>query len=183
MNPQKVISGVTLNLWVTLLAVPLWVFSCVPFILNSGWNHYWHKVYQVLNLKLFAVLIAGIFIHELLHAVTWMFLNRKGFTCVKFGFNVEAITPYTHFKEPMKVWKYALGGAMPGIVMGIIPVMGSYFLASPVLNFIGFLFLWAAGGDLIALVMMRKLSRNSLVQDHPDKLGFFVINEEQCSQL
>jgi len=175
---EHVLNGVKLNLWVTLFVVPIWGMACLPFIYNSGWTPYWHEVYALLDAEFFILLPSGIFVHEMLHALTWMLLNQQGFAWVKFGFNVNALTPYTHFKAPMKVWKYALGGAMPGFIMGFIPVGLSYFFASAILNFVGFLFLWAAGGDIISLMMLRKVNRNDFVLDHPDKMGFLVVDKE-----
>ena len=180
---ELTLSGIKLNLWVLLLVVPLWLLASGLFVLQVGPQNYWHTLSHVMNGTFFLVLLLGVGVHELLHALAWMILNRKGFRSISFGFNVYSFTPYTHFRQPMKVWKYALGGAMPGVLMGLIPVGLSYFNKSVALNFMGFLFLWAAGGDIISLWMLRKLKPNQLVLDHPEKMGCIVINEEPNSML
>ena len=82
------------------------------------------------------------------------------------------MTPYCHCKEPLKVKHYKIGGAMPLIVMGIIPsIIGLIIGNGGILSF-GIIFTLAAGGDIIALYMLRKLDNNIYVSDHPKKMGF-----------
>jgi hypothetical protein len=38
----------------------------------------------------------------------------------------------------------------------------------------GIFFTWAAGGDIIALFMLVRIKKDSLVYDHPDKMGFYI---------
>ena len=132
----------------------------------------------MLDYKIFILLVLGIIVHELLHALTWMLLQKEGFTNIKFGFNWQALTPYTHYTKAMEVWKYRLGGIMPGIVMGIAPVIISYVLQNASINFIGFLFVWAATGDIISLWMIRNLKGSQMVKDHPDELGVLVLESK-----
>lgn len=78
----------------------------------------------------------------------------------------------------MQLWKYRWGGIMPGLVLGFIPVIISYFIQNASINFLGFLFVWAATGDVMSLWMIRRLKKTQLVQDHPDMLGVVIINNE-----
>jgi len=175
---ELTLTGLKLNLWVLFLGAPMWLLVSGFYVYTFGGSHYWKEVSHLMDAAIIFILILGIVMHELLHATTWMILNRKGFRSVSFGFNSYSFTPYTHFRHPMKVWKYAIGGAMPGLLMGLIPLLLSYFLKSAILNFIGFLFLWTAGGDIVSLWMLRKLNVNQLVLDHPDKMGCIVIEPE-----
>jgi hypothetical protein len=177
-NKELTHSGVKLNVWVFFMVIPIWLLVSGAFVYWIGGVSYWHAITHFLDFRVFLILIPGIIVHEMLHALTWMVLNRAGFRNIKFGFNVHSFTPYTHYCKPMKVWKYALGGAMPGFVMGIIPVVWSYFIKSVPLNFVGFLFLWAAGGDIISLWMLRKLKPEQYVEDHPEKMGFILVGEK-----
>jgi len=177
-NKELTLSGIKLNIVVFFMVAPIWFLVSGGFVYWVGWHHYWNEISQALHFKIVIILFGGVLVHELLHAITWMVLNGKGFRNVWFGFNSYSFTPYTHFRRPMKVWKYALGGAMPGLLMGVIPGLLSYFLKSATLNFIGFLFLWTAGGDIISLWTLRKLNSNQYVQDHPEKMGCIVIEPE-----
>jgi hypothetical protein len=85
---------------------------------------------------------------------------------------MEVLTPYCHCKEPLKVKHYKIGGAMPLIILGIIPsLIGISIGHGGILSF-GLFFSWAAGGDIIALYMLRNLDNSIYVSDHPDKMGF-----------
>ena len=118
------------------------------------------------------ILLGGIIMHELLHGVTWGFFASNGLKSIRFGVKWKYLTPYCHCKEPLKVKHYKLGGAMPLIVMGIIPsIIGLIIGDGGVLSF-GIFFTWVAGGDIITLYMLRKLDNNIYVSDHPAKMGF-----------
>lgn len=177
-NQQKVVvtlSGIKLNLLVLVLTIPLWLTVSGTYVLIFGYHNYLSGIRHVLDFKIFLLLFLGIPIHELLHALTWMVLQREGFKNIRFGFNWESLTPYTVYKKPMIMWKYRWGGAMPGLLMGIIPVLVSLIFHKPGLNFVGFLFIWAAMGDVISLWMTRKFANNKLVKDHPDDMGVIIL--------
>jgi len=170
------LNGIKLNIYVFIMAVPLWIFVSAPFVFIYGASQYVAGIIMVLNYKAFIFLFLGIAVHEFLHALTWMFLQKEGFKHIKFGFNWQALTPYTHYTKAMEVWKYRWGGIMPGLIMGILPLALSFIIKNATVNFVGFLFLWAAAGDLISLWLIRELNGSQRVQDHPDELGVIVIN-------
>jgi len=61
---------------------------------------------------------------------------------------------------------------MPLLVMGIIPsIIGIIGGHGGILSF-GIVFIWAAGGDIIALFMLRRFDNEVYVSDHPSKMGF-----------
>ena len=169
------LSGIKLNILVLILTIPLWFLVSGTYIWVFGLSNYYSGIRHVLDIKIFILLFLGIPVHELLHALTWMVLQKEGFKNISFGFNWESFTPYTHYKEPMVMWKYRWGGAVPGMLMGLLPCIISFVLKRPGLNFVGFLFIWAALGDVISLWMTRKYGRMQFVKDHPDKVGVVII--------
>ena len=170
------LSGIWLNLYVLLLTIPLWMVSSGLYVYMYSFSNYVQGVFHVLDYKIFILLIFGVGVHEFLHALAWVILQREGFKSIEFGFNWQSLTPYTHYKNPILVWKYRLGGAMPGLMMGVVPLILSYAINNASLNFVGFLFIWAAAGDIISLWMIRKLNGNQLVKDHPKELGVIVLS-------
>lgn len=169
------LSGIKLNLVVLLLTIPLWLLVSGTYIYMHNYVNYLTGVRNVLDIKIFILLFAGIPMHELLHAGTWMVLQKEGFRNIQFGFNWESLTPYTHYRQPMVMWKYRWGGAIPGLLMGIVPIIISFIASKPGLNFVGFLFTWAALGDVISLWMTRKYKANQIVKDHPTEMGVVII--------
>jgi len=169
------LSGVKLNVYVMLLTIPLWLMACGIYIWIFGLVDYLSGIRDVLNIKIFVLLFLGIPIHEFLHAATWMILQKEGFKNIKFGFNWQSLTPYTHYTQPMVMRKYRWGGAVPGVLMGVIPIIVSLIFGMASINFVGFLFLWAALGDVISLWMTRKYGANQIVNDHPCEMGVIII--------
>ena len=159
------------NLITLILIIPIAALILLPFILI--WNYEIFKTGLDIFMDHFLLyMLGGIVIHELLHGLTWGYFASNGLKSIKFGIKWEFLTPYCHCKEPLKVKHYKIGGAMPLIVLGIIPsIIGLIIGHGGVLSF-GLFFTWAAGGDIIALYMLRKLDGDIWVSDHPKKMGF-----------
>jgi hypothetical protein len=159
------------NLIALLLAIPITAVILYPFVLI--WDYETFKTGKEMFDDYFLyILIGGIIIHELLHGLTWGHFASNGLKSIKFGVKWKYLTPYCHCKEPLKVKHYRIGGAMPLIIMGLIPsIIGLIIGHGGILAF-GIFFTWAAGGDMIALYMLRKLDNEIYVSDHPEKMGF-----------
>lgn len=159
------------NMIVLLMIIPIVAMIFFPFILIWDYETFETGYDQFMDYFLF-YLLGGIIIHELLHGLTWGYFASNGLKSIKFGVKWKFLTPYCHCKEPLKVKHYKLGGAMPLIVMGIIPsIIGLIIGHGGILSF-GMIFTFGAGGDIIALFMLRELDNNIYVSDHPEKLGF-----------
>lgn len=170
------------NLYAMVMIIPLFILFIVPYLFI--WKNL--PLGEILKgniLFLWIYIIGGIIIHELLHGITWALFCKNKFRSIKFGINLQYITPYCHCKEPLKVWHYVLGAAMPLIVLGIIPSFAGILSGNAGYLIFGVFFSWAAGGDIIAIYAMRKLNKNTYVSDHPDKLGFIIEEEENTSVI
>jgi hypothetical protein len=164
------------NLLSFVMIVPIIFFTLLPFSLIWGYNAV-SVGKQLLFDNIIIILIAGVVLHEFLHGITWAVFAKRGFKSIKFGVMWSWLTPYCHCKEPLLVKQYAIGGAMPLLLMGILPIGYSFIFGNGFLLAVGILFTWAASGDIISLYMLSKLNGNSLVNDHPDKIGFYVVDE------
>lgn len=120
-------------------------------------------------------IIIGAALHEMLHAVLWIFFTKKGFKSIKFGITKSDFSPYIHCTEPLPVWVYRIGTVLPGLVLGIMPAVWAIFTGRFWLLMFGFFFSWAATGDFIILYMIRNLKKNILVYDHPQKVGCYIV--------
>ena len=63
---------------------------------------------------------------------------------------------------------------MPLIIMGILPSIIAITTGNGFILCFGVFFTLVASGDIMILVMLRKLDNNMYVFDHPDKMGFYV---------
>ncbi|KPK95731.1 hypothetical protein AMJ80_03905 [bacterium SM23_31] len=129
----------------------------------------------------FTVIIPAIIIlavlHELLHAAGWMLNSDAGWKDIKFGVVWKLLTPYVHLRIPISAHGHRISIALPGIVLGIIPALSGIIFGSGVIAFIGAVMTGASGGDLIVFWMMRSIPPSKMVQDHPTKAGFTLIDD------
>ena len=130
-----------------------------------------------LPLLVLLVFIPGAVVHELLHGLTWAIFCRRGIRSIKYGVHWKALTPYCHCGEVLPLRPYILGGMMPGVVMGLLPAVAGIILGNPWVFFFGLFFTVAAAGDMLVLWMLRHCRASDLVQDHPDKIGCYVLRK------
>ncbi len=170
------------NLIALVLIIPIGLLAIIPFGLFNGLDaisfDYFRKLPFYIKGIGFLLFLLGIPIHELLHALGWVFFTESGWKSVTFGINWEYLAPYCHCKEPLKRNQFLIGVILPFVVLGIIPVITSFSNGNFTLCFAGIFFSVAASGDLIALWMLRKVKSNQFVQDHYSEIGFIILEEK-----
>ena len=124
----------------------------------------------------FFLSLISILLHELIHALVFVIFSKRKLKSVKIGVLWKHLTPYTHCKEPMSKYKYALALISPFIVLGLIPIILSFYLSSTIILFYGLIMIFAASGDLLILSYLSKVKSDKLVLDHESKVGFWIIN-------
>lgn len=117
---------------------------------------------------------AGITAHEAMHALTWIWRSEATWSDVRFGIHWRALSPYAHLKRPISASAYRWGAAMPGIVLGLLPLAAGLLAAHQPTFLFGLVFLVAAAGDILILILLRDLSPDALIEDHPERVGCYV---------
>jgi hypothetical protein len=184
---ELTMSATRANVLALLFAVPILLFYTLVYV------GAWPEQFTVENLKavsqtygtlllympviLLLILIPGAALHELIHGITWAFFCKNGLKSIKYGVHWRALTPYCHCKEVLSLWAYMLGGAMPGLIMGVLPALAGILTGYFVVFLFGLFFTLAAAGDMLILWMLRHQKKNDLVQDHPDLIGCFVLRK------
>jgi hypothetical protein len=125
-----------------------------------------------------AVLLVSVVAHELIHGLTWQLASRSAATRVTYGVQWKTLTPYAHLEGPIAVGAYRLGGLMPGLVLGLIPYALSLIMNNGSLLLFGVIHTFAAGGDWLVLWLLRGIRPETLVEDHPSRVGFSVLEPE-----
>lgn len=125
-----------------------------------------------------AIVLGGIILHEFLHGITWALFCKEGFRSIRFGIWLKVLTPYCHCKEPLKKNHYMAGGFMPGLLLGILPLVISWLEGSMGFLLLGIFFSFAAGGDFAMMWKLRKEKNSSLLLDHPNKLGCYLYEKK-----
>jgi hypothetical protein len=161
-----IISALKANIMVLVTTGP---FCLIAYILFLAIHAGSYKTTKLDLLFLIAAFI-GIVIHELIHGITFAAFCKKKWRAVGFGVDWSTLTPYCSCNEGLTVNKYRLAGAMPTIVLGILPyviglVLGNYWFAM-----FGLFLILGGGGDAFILWMTRK-EKNSIMVDHPYLIG------------
>ena len=123
------------------------------------------------------VLVVAVVVHELLHGLGWKLFGGLAWSDIKFGFQWKALMPYAHAKVPMTARAYRWGGALPGLVTGVLPALLGLALGQPVLLLLGAILVIAAVGDLMVLWAIRRVPAGAKVLDHPSLPGCLVLRE------
>lgn len=179
MKTEYTLSIAKTNIYAIIMLLPIAVILGTPFFIIHGLELNILKDFSLIKLfggvlAVMAIFLLGIVAHELLHGIGWIFFTKGKFKAISFGIKWEYLTPYCHCSEPLRKWQFVIGAALPGFVLGILPAIISYFNGSFSWWFFGFFFTASAGGDIIALWMLRKVPKGVLIQDHPSELGFLV---------
>ena len=120
--------------------------------------------------------VGGVLVHEVLHGVAWRLAGAvRG--SVSLGFQVQTLTPYAHSSAPMTARAYRIGAVTPGVVLGVAPALAGLALGAGGVFWFGLIFTLAAGGDALILWLLRGVSADRLVRDHPSKPGCLVLPE------
>jgi hypothetical protein len=166
------ISTARANLIVLFLWIPVILLQVTLYNLLHGTLRFELR----LNFVVFiGVLIISVVLHELLHGIGWMIFGHKPLSAIKFGFQWQSFTPYAHLKEPVEVNAYRIGGFLPGLILGILPYLLSLLLGDVNLLLFGLLNTAGAGGDWLMLWLLRRVPKGALVEDHPTKVGCYVL--------
>ena len=179
-NKEYTISEGKANLFSFLFFIPIFLITWVPyyfiwdldFVINK--NNIYNFLYGLIGCII--AFIISIVLHELIHGFVWSRFTKNGWKSIKIGIVWKSLLPFCHCYEPLKAYQYRLGLVMPTIILGIIPVIYSLITGSFDLLFYGFLMLLGGVGDIIVFFMMSKVKSDSIIKDHPSKMGFIVEN-------
>ncbi len=168
------------NLYTLIAILPPIMLLGLLFYLLWGAAAFWQGWFALFgNIGIMLlVILGGIVVHELIHGITWMLCGNKPRSTIKFGFQLKTLTPYAHCTEPLEVHAYRLGGLMPGLLLGIGPLLAGMVTGSGVLTIFGLFFTLAAGGDFLILWTLRSVQAGALVEDHPTRAGCYVLEPQ-----
>ena len=119
------ISMLSANILSLAFALPAAVLYILLFSLLWDAARFDAGVHVFMNniLIFMAVFIAGILAHELIHAAAWSLFARLPFKTIRFGFQIQTLTPYAHCPGPVPAAVYRLGALMPALLLGLLPAL------------------------------------------------------------
>ena len=168
------------NILAFVIGIPAAIVQLYIFVYLHGAQTGQIDLAALLSLLLFfVVLIGSIFVHELIHGLTWKALGKKSHVTITYGFQWKTLTPYAHLNEPVEINIYRIGGFMPGFVLGILPYLLSLVLDNNFLLWFGVIHTIAASGDWLVLWSLRHEKSGTLVEDHPSRAGCYIIENPE----
>ncbi len=128
--------------------------------------------------SLIPAFLGGICLHELLHGITWKIAGKTTWENISFGVHWKYLTPYAHCKVPVRKDAYVLALLMPLFLLGILPYLVSLLTGSAWLLWFGIIFTLAAAGDILVYRLIRQLPGETLLEDHPERVGCLILENE-----
>ena len=181
-NYQTIDRSISL-LWANLISIGLFVpiFLIPSMIFDWLWgSEPMVTAVEMLFGKpilLFFGFVAFIVLHEMIHGLTWQGLSGGNRGVVEYGVKWKVLTPYAHLKIPIGLNSYRWGTGMPGLLLGVLPVLIGLGLGDGIIFLIGLFMTASAGGDFTILYLLRNDRTPALVEDHPDNAGCYVLVE------
>jgi hypothetical protein len=165
------------NVYILVVLIPTLVLLVIPYTAMWGLDSFFDGLYRFAAWGSFLpVILIGVPIHELIHGLTWVWVGKISFGELQFG--VRALTPYAHCKVPITAQAYRIGGLMPALLLGMLPYAIGLISGKGWFTSLGLVFIFAAGGDLLVLWTLRGVSGKAWVEDHPSRVGCYVMEEK-----
>jgi len=168
------------NAFAMLVGLPLAILAWFLFQMRWGdasTEGLFEWIRQNAILAALAVLV-GLLLHEALHVVGWALFGKLPFKDFEFGFIAKALMPYAHVRNPMRVKAYRWGTALPGLLLGVLPLLIGYIGGDGRWFVFGLAFMLAALGDALILWLLRKEKPSAWVEDHPSDPGCVILEEK-----
>lgn len=125
-----------------------------------------------------ALLLLSILVHEALHALGIRLFARKPWRAIHYGIDRETVSPFVGCREPMTARAYRGWAALPGAVLGVLPLAWGLALGHGWIVLFGAYNLATAAGDLLVLWVIRHVPGDARVQDHPSRAGCRVLRPD-----
>jgi hypothetical protein len=167
---------------VQMASLPFGLFAVAEFMMFAaiwGFGRVKEASDFLLPWYFLPIFISGIVVHEFIHGVSWKLAGNLSFEQIKFGFQRKTLTPYAHCTVPIKKSAYVAGTIMPAIILGFIPFLISLFNGNGWILIFGILFTFASAADFLIVWIIRSVSWDTLVEDHPENAGCFVYDSEK----
>jgi hypothetical protein len=116
----------------------------------------------------------SLFVHEGLHGLGYRLGGARPGE-VKYGIQWARLMPYAHCEIPLTARAYRLAGALPGLVLGVLPAVVGLCSGWGALTLFGVLELGLAGGDASLLWALRRVPGDARVIDHPTEVGCRIL--------
>lgn len=117
-------------------------------------------------------IILSVFLHEGLHAITFLLFSKCSLSAIKFGFYKG--NPYCHCNSKIKVKHYKVVLLAPFLLLGILLYILGIYTGDSIYILLGIFNIVCAIGDVCVYRLLKSLPNESYIKDHPSKIGFYL---------
>ena len=135
--------------------------------------------YAIRYLIFIIVFLLAIFVHELIHGVTFSIFSKNHWKDIDFGMVWADFTPYCTCIGTVKKNQYLLAILMPFLVLGVLPAIIGTILGEFIIVVFGLFMMLGAGGDLLIAYMILRYQnkKDVLYLDHPTEVGVVIFEK------
>lgn len=168
------VSAVWANLFALILMLPFVLLFAFWYLWINGTLGGGSSVPELLGLLASALALTAL--HELIHGLVWGCFASGGFRSIEFGVVWAALAPYCTCGETMKKWQYALGSAMPTLILGFGLGVVCIYTGWRTPFLLSLLMILGGGGDFCILLRLLcfRPEGEAIYCDHPYELGLVV---------
>jgi len=157
---KKTIGTIPANIYAIIIALVISVPIVLLYYYFTGEFKPEKILVRSIKIYIYAIIFfSSILVHEIIHALVFAYFAKKPWKNVKIGFSLKTFTPYAHCKVPVKKIHYTLAVVMPGIILGIIPIIIAFASSSILLLYYGLIMILGAGGDILILLLLRNVPK------------------------
>jgi len=180
-NGSRVIRVVNISvpsLYTFTLAASLIWFALFVYVWKEVWNMSITRDFvKQTYLSIILFIIVSVPIHELIHAIGFRFFGKIPWPKIKFGFVVKLLAPYAHPTAPINKIAYAWAAALPGLTLGVLPLIAGLMIRSMPLSFMGMTAMAMASGDAWTLWKLRYAPKDFYILENQEQDGFSIIEK------
>ncbi len=169
------ISAAAANVKGPLLSIP---FLAVEIAVHRAvYGSIWGVDWTNSSLAWFIVFLILIVVHEIIHGLTWGIFAEHHLRDINFGVIWKMLTPYCTCSSPLSFKTYAIGAAMPTIILGFGLYAVSLINGSVSFYVMALLMTLSGSGDMLILYTLfrqKASGRDVLIYDHPYECGSIV---------
>jgi hypothetical protein len=155
----------------SFLVTPLLLLPVLALYLSlHPWQGHWPLAPFLLGCL---AIVAGMPVHEALHALGWRRWGGAPPETIRFGANRFVL--YVVCTQPVAAGVYRRIIALPGLVLGVLPCLAAIVSGNELVLFFGVAHLGGAAGDALILWQVRGLPGTARVRDHGSRVGCVLI--------
>jgi len=176
-NGGRIVKEITISkLAINVFAVFATLIIFALFL--AAWKMLWNMPYKRGILKqTYLFILLSFPVHELIHALGFWLFGNIPWSKIKFGFVPKLVAFYANPLYPLSKTAYLWSGALPGLTIGIVPLLLGFIIGSMPLSFIGLISVMASTGDLFVIWTLRGVASNQSVLEHADQCHFSIIEK------